>query len=278
MQKNNFLKKGLVIGIIILFVSVAILPGTYANVSNLDTIHQNTVSFNINNREELKTVLFSEEDVVDILITENKPDGSIEETTVPLPREQVEELNDELKEAKEPEEKIAIYKEYELISQDVSLEQLRIGMLQKAQHLGLTQKKMENLNRVGFFIKKVLSTNISFNYNCSVYGKFTKGGMKYLFGLSAFTSSINYLFKLWLIPYRIRSVDLLDIFVSERGKLDAFNGSLPDFHTQWGFLIAVIFGFVGYSFVVPIIPGVLTQGEFVGYAAVAGAIWSSGKK
>jgi len=277
MQEKNFLKKGLVIGIIILFVGMAILPGTYANVTNLNSVQQNTVSLNINNREELKTVLFSKEDVVEILITENKPDGSIEETIVPLPREQAEELREELKEAREPEEKIAIYKEYELISQDVSLEQLRIGMLQKAQHLGLTQKKIENLNRLAFFIKNVLSTNISFNYNCSVYGKLTKG-MKYLFGLSAFTSSINFLFKLWLIPYRIPSADLLDIFVTEKGKLDAFNGSLPDFHTRWDFLIAVIFGFVGYSFVIPLIPGVLTQGEFFGYAAVAGAVWSSGGK
>ena len=277
MQENNFLKKGLVIGIIILFVGVAILPGTYANVSNLNTVQQEIVSFNINNRGELNTVLFSEEDVVEILITENKPDGSIEETIALLPREQVKELSEELKEAREPEEKIAIYKEYELISQDVSLEQLRVGMLQKAQHLGLTQKKMENLNRLAFFIKNVFSTNMSFNYNCSVYGKLTTG-MKYLFGLSAFTSSINFLFKFWLMPYRIASVDLLDIFVTEKGKLDAFNGSLPDFHTQWGFLIAVIFGFVGYSFVVPIIPGVLTQGEFFGYAAVAGAVWSSGRK
>lgn len=277
MQENNFLKKGLVIGIIILFFGVAILPGTYANVSNLNTVQQNTVSFNINNREESKTVLFSEKDVVEILITENKPDGSIEETIVPLPREQVEELSEKLKEAREPKEKIAIYKEYELISQDVSLEQLRIGMLQKAQHLGLTQKKIENLNRLAFFIKNVLSTNISFNYNCSVYGKLTNG-MKYLFGLSAFTSSLNFLFKLWLIPYRIPSADLLDIFITEKGKLDAFNGSLPDFHTRWDFLIAIIFGFVGYSFVIPIIPGILTQGEFFGYAAVAGAIWPSGRK
>ena len=277
MQENNFLKKGLVIGIIILFVGVAILPGTYANVSNLNTVQQKTVSFNINNRGELNTVLFSEEDVVEILITENKPDGSIEETIVLLPREQVEELSKELKEAREPEKKIAIYKEYELIPQDVSLEQLRIGMLQKAQHLGLTQKKIENLNRLAFPIKNVFSSNMAFNYNCSVYGKITQG-MKYLFGLSAFTSSINFLFKLWLIPYRIPSVDLLDIFVTENGKLDAVNGSLPDFHTKWGFLIAVIFGFVGYSFVVPPIPGVLTGGEFFGYAVVAGAVWSSGRK
>ena len=195
MIKNVF-RKGLALGIIILFVGVAILPGTYANVSNLNTVQQKTVSFNINNRGELNTVLFSEEDVVEILITENKPDGSIEETIVLLPREQVEELSEELKEAREPEEKLAIYKEYELIPQDVSLEQLRIGMLQKAQHLGLTQKKMENLNRLAFHVKNVFSSNTSFNYNCSVYGEITNG-LKYLFGLSAFTSFIKFLFRLW---------------------------------------------------------------------------------
>ena len=277
MQKNNFLKKGLVIGIIILFVGVAILPGTYANISNLNTVQQKTVSFNINNRGELNRVLFSEEDVVEILITENKPDGSIEQTIVMLPREQVEELSEELKEAREPKEKIAIYKKHELIPQDVSLEQLKIGMLQKTQHLGLTQRKMENLNKLVFPIKNVFSYNTAFNYNCSVYGEITYG-MKYLLGLSAFTSWINFLFKLWFIPYRIPSIDLLDIYITEKGILDAVNGSLPDFHTNYGFLIAVIFGFVGYSFVVPPVPGVLLGGEFFGYAAVVGALWFPGRK
>jgi hypothetical protein len=273
MIKKNVIRKSWAIVIIILFVGLAITPGTYAIFNGSNTIRLTSLSFNFQ-RNPLNTVYSSDEDVVEILVNKHNPDGSIEKNIVSLSRERVYELVEELIVTKIPEEKLSIIKKYELIPQNFKDEQLKTDKLLKSHQLRIIQKKMEKFSRISSFFNNFLAINTSINTNCSVSGEIL-GGMKYLFGLSALTGFINFAFKLWYMSNRLKSIDLIDIFVTEKGKLDAVNGSSPDIHTgEDKYFIAAIVGFSGYFIIFPPLPGILIWGQFYGDAVLVAVILS----
>ena len=128
-------RKTLVLGVVTLFVSVAIAPGTYANIRNF-------INFN-NEREESNMRQFSNEDVVEILVTEYKSDGNVKKNIIELSYNRLYELNEKLKEVRDSDEKLNIYKNYELIPQDVTLEKINKDMQVSGKHIGLNQKKIK---------------------------------------------------------------------------------------------------------------------------------------
>jgi hypothetical protein len=118
------IEKCLAVGIILLFVGIAIAPTTNAND---DKIVSKPFSLPKN------------EDMIPITILEYKADGTVERTVFRMSPEQADTFHEEMRNAQDLEMRLSIYKKYNLISQDVTVDSLQAGMQEKAQRMGLTQ-------------------------------------------------------------------------------------------------------------------------------------------
>ena len=217
-------RKCLAIGIILLFVVIACSPAIYAQD---DTIVSKTFSIPKN------------EDTVSITVLEYKPDGTIGKSVVKMTQEQEKRFRAELKSVKDTDTRLSIYKQYNLIPQDVTYEELRLGMEEKARRFGseieMLQKYIINSKSNNFQLK-----HFCMNFFCRV-DTFVVGSLRFLCGSSFITSVINN----YISPI-LPSIDLFQIIIGFGGGLGTTNGILPDSFI-FGFAIAFfIFGFVGY--------------------------------
>lgn len=256
-------RKTIAIMIIILFFSISFIPYAYGKIGYSqfiklgEKLDNNTIS-------NLIIDDYNKVDFKEIQINRYNSDGSIEKSIVKIPSDQFEKFFDELKGKNSLDEKFEVYKKYNLISKDATYEQLKMDIQNNEKFLFINQNFIDKLNKVSSFYNGITpGTNMSWNLQCEVNG-IMNNGMKYLIGMSAITSFINFL--LWHKFQYVPSADLLDVYVVDWGKLDAFNGSMSDFHTEWGFLFIVMIGFVGYTFAYPPIPGNILVGEFYGKA------------
>jgi len=211
--------------------------------------------------------------LVKLIVTEHKPDGTKETKIVKLPRSQVEEMRERLKTAKDLDERLLVYKDYELIPQDITTEKLRAEMEERAQRLGLTSDKLE----------KMTSTRTGFsndNGRVSVLNLLclAVGGMSFLlplfFGLSFLTARINslisflwQLFDLRAIPLYIPSFDLACISFALVGFFRTESGLLPESDIGFSRMFLLLIGFVGFS--IGQLPILFPYVEFIGFAAIA---------
>jgi hypothetical protein len=145
MIQNNTVKKGLIAGIVFLFLTIGFSP-----IINADG---NTIPQAIGD--------------VPITILEYKADGTVKRTVFRMSREQADSFHEEMVNAQDLDTRLSIYKKYNLISQDVTVDKLQAGMQEKAQRMGLTQDGLMSL----FGIKRSpFPSNIYRNINCSVSG------------------------------------------------------------------------------------------------------------
>jgi len=229
------MKKLLAVGVIVLFLGLAIAPSINAIVDGS------------------KPKLFSrnaDDKTVKLVVYEYKADGTIEKNIVRLSYEKLNELKEEMQTVENIEERLSILKEYNLLPQDVTLEKLRAGMEEKAQRVGLTDERLEGIaNRLS-----LRNNNRVFymNRKCNVES-FVFGGIKLNFGLSFITSVLNMLilYKYGYGSDFIPSIDFLKMFYVRIGfELYVANGLLPDIelggeggeHDP----IMLMLGFVGY--------------------------------
>lgn len=206
------------------------------------------------------------EETEEITISEFKPDGTVEKTIVKLSREKALWLAKQLRHTDDPEERFLLYKEYGLIPEDVTREQLRQKMLSAAERLGITREKIE------FICKKPVNERdgpdrwFAVNFLNAIEGEFIFN-YNLPIGLSMFTGTPNY--KLYaqgknLLP----SADLLYAAFTPLGIYEFCDGVLPDFHflSLGAFLLV---GFVGYVVSYPLFG---LAGYMVGHAAASFAI------
>ena len=144
MGKRTMKRKCLVVGIILLFLTIGFSP-----IINAD---HNTVQETI--------------DRVPVTILESRPDGTVEKTAVRMTHEQADSFHEELRNAHDLDIKLSIYKKYNLISQDVTVDSLREGMEKRAQEMGLTQNGL----MLQFRSNRSLFLNVYRNLFCSVSG------------------------------------------------------------------------------------------------------------
>ena len=242
------LKKLLAITIILLFIDLALAPGINAVV-------------------EKKNLPPRDEKLVRLLVTEYKPDGTRESKIVRLPESQASEMRERLKTVEDLDERLSIYKEYELISKDVTSDKLKEGMEERTKQLGLTNEKLKGM----LTSNKILNCNNGpievLNYACEV-AALAAYGLPLIIGLSFITARINFflIFGFPIPPFLLPSFDLVDIYFAIAGYLGTTNGTLPDFYIELGPIFLMLVGFVGFSiasflFILPT--------DFVGYAAMA---------
>jgi len=116
-MKEICVKKGFVVGIIILFLTIGFSP-----IINADG---NTIPQAIGD--------------VPITIIECKADGTVERTVFRMSREQADSFYEEMRNAQDLDTRLSIYKKYNLISQDITVDSLQAGMEERARGMGLTQ-------------------------------------------------------------------------------------------------------------------------------------------
>jgi hypothetical protein len=260
MEKNNLIKKGVVVAVILLFIGLAFSPSINANTDiKLPKAVQNA----------------TEDEIVEIIVTEYRSDGTIEKSAIEMPRIKAKELRKELNDVKDEEERLSIYKKYDLITQDVTCGQLRANMEEKAQRIGLIKNKLETISSVAETNLPNFLNNFVFvkNYKCSING-YVALGIRLYFGLSRITSIINGVLHYGLgLLLSIPSADLMNTGIVWGGELKTKNGTLPNNSEDFfGFMFYLIGGFVGFvisMFPIPIRRIILDWEDFFGYAAFA---------
>ncbi len=256
------MKKILSLGIIAIFIGLTLSPSINANI----------------NRKQPKAVLnATDQEIVEIVVTEYKPDGTIEKSTLKMPYIKVKELRKELKDVKDEEERLSIYKKYNLISQDVTCEQLREDMDGRARRIGFSKNKdisgiaERNLPN---FLRNFVSVK---NYMCLVSG-WVAIGIRLYFGLSWFTSLINSVmfYYLKLSQLLIPSVDAMNTGIVAGGDFRTKNGILPNNGEDfYGFMFYLMIGFVGFvisMIPIPIRRIILDWEDFFGFTVFAYAL------
>jgi len=165
-MKDALIGKSIAIGIISLFLTIGL--------STIITAQDNTKSI--------------PRDAVPVIVLEYKSDGTIERTVVRMSPEQADSFYEEIRDARDLETRLSVYRKYNLISENVSGYTLRAGMEEKAQRMGLTQDKLISLIQRDKTIFHVYR-----NIFCFVSGD-TSGDRFLLipFGLSLFTAFFSY--------------------------------------------------------------------------------------
>jgi hypothetical protein len=153
MIQNTIVKKGLIVGIVLLFLTIGFSPIINADGNKIGSIP--------------------------ITIFECKADGTVKRTVFRMSPEQADSFHEEMRNAQDLETKLSIYKKYNLISQDITVDSLREGMEERAQRMGLAQNGLMSL----FRIKRSLlppPPNLYTNINCSVSGDNDCGGFYFV--------------------------------------------------------------------------------------------------
>ena len=228
-KKNVFLNKTLIIGIVILFLSVSVSPGLNARINEKLT-------------EEIYTR--GKGQVVTFKVTEFKSDGTTEKTVVEITHEEAKELKNKLKNIKTSGEQLSLYKKYGLIPEDVTLEQLKTGMKEKAERNGLTEDKLNQL------IEKVFSKrNYSLKLNQMCYVSVTQQSyLRLIFGLSFITRAINaFIWSNLDLNFYVPSIDLLNSHLGFFDDINVKNGLSDNIYYSTTFFgIVAMLCFVGF--------------------------------
>jgi len=205
MTQNNIVKKGLIVGIVLLFLTIGFSP--------IITAQGNTKSIPIG--------------TVPITILECKADGTVKRTVFRMSSEQADSFHEEMANAQDLDTRLSIYKKYNLISQDITVDSLWAGMQEKAQRRGLTQNGLMSLFRIK---KSLFPPHVYRNINCSVYGD-----EEVWYG---FYWPSLILFLLFRISYLI-----WDTSIYSKGELGEFNLPYADLIILGGFVGEVDMGY-----------------------------------
>jgi len=227
-KKKNFFNQTFIIGIIILFLGVSISPSLNASINEKIT---NNITYGRIGQ------------VVKFKVTEFKSDGTIDKTIVEMSLNDAKELETKLNNMKTYEDKLSLYKRYGLIPEDVTLEQLKAGMIEKAERNGLTE---DILNQI---IERIFSKrNYSLELNQMCYISTTqKSYLRLLFGLSLITRAINaYIWSNLDLDFYVPSIDLLNTHLGFYNDINAKDGRSDDIYYESFFGVVAMLCFVGY--------------------------------
>jgi hypothetical protein len=229
-MRNVFNKKFTVFGVIALFIILAFSPITLA-------IKNNDIE---NNQEKL----------FDVEITEYKPNGNIEKRTVKFTQEEVNELKTKMTTANTVDQQLVLLKDYDLVSDDITIEDLQNGMYQRASSLGITK---EVLPEKAMFRLPILLT--FFNKITAVY----MGGLSLRIGISPIIRLINLILRT-----NLPGLDVVDFCGGLFGILST-QGLLATHAliTMPGFFGMI--GFVGYSIKIPLMMHIFTGLSVITY-------------
>jgi hypothetical protein len=140
MMQIIIVKKGLIVGIVLLFLTIGFSPIINADGNTIGSIP--------------------------ITIFECKADGTVKRTVFRMSHEQADSFHEEMRKTQDLDTRLSIYKKYNLISKDITVDSLRAGMEEKAQRMGLIQNGLMSLFRIK---RPLFPPHVYKNINCSVY-------------------------------------------------------------------------------------------------------------
>jgi len=258
MRTHPLFRRGIAVVVIALLLALAFIPSINAD------IEKNIPPVNIVSKDEK---------LVKLVVTEHKPDGTKESKIVRMLESDIKQLQDDLRNAKDLDERLSIYKNYKLIPEDVTSEKLRAGMEERARQLGLTEEKLEEMSSTQ---KELLDHGDRvrvLNYLCNVYALVGMGLPLYL-GMSFITARVNwFLAMLYLLLdmdpfFFFPGIDVVDFSIVALGEIETKNGLRPDHGEDFYSTVLLLIGFVGVS--VSYYPLVLFRLIFFeGFAVVA---------
>jgi len=241
MQTTSILRKCLAVGIILPFIGTAVIPSINASINNQSI------------QERLPPATTK---TIEVIRYEYKSDGSIEKKVLEVPQNEVRAFQDELRFAQTTEEKLDLYKKYNLVPQNVSMDTLRKNFNEYVQRVNSTKTSIENyaqnINTIQH-LKRSSYIQIVINTDCTVDGGdvFT---LRFTFGLSPIIGRIN-LFLLILFNARfpdmqLPSADLLMVHISGIGDI-LTEGTLGIRYCGGMPFFLLMTGFVGFRCIVP---------------------------
>lgn len=223
--------KGLAVGIIFLFISLAFTPFVSA--------YQQT--------EVISSHTSSKGGIVRLIVSEYRADGSIKRVPFVMSRDEFNSMKNELKGTKLIDGQLSVYKKYGLIPENVSGEKLQQGMMEKAEKMGFSQSQINVLssqNQVVSLSRRPRWFLISMDFFSSVDGVLMFN-FKFHDGLSVLTSPINVLFLYSHFygntSFYLHSADIIDVFLSASGDITTRRHDISD-----EVIAVVMSGFVGY--------------------------------
>jgi hypothetical protein len=249
-------RKWLAVGLILLFIGTAIIPCINANISNQSI------------QERLPPATTK---TLKVIRYEYKSDGSIEKKVLEVAQNEFHTFQDEFHFAKTTEEKLSLYKKYDLIPQNVSMASLRKNFHDDVERV--YQSSMSIINYKQNTLKKIHLKNFSprgfmVNTNSDVYGEdgFT---LRLSLGLSPLVGRFNFLLLLLSPGWKAQSKDFVLCRVSGYGDI-LTNGTLGEIFCAGQPFFLSMMGFVGYILLCPFF---LTFYEFfIGFAKVTVAL------
>ena len=202
-------------------------------------------------RPQLNNSVYSnDEKLISLPVKEYKPDGTICKYFVELTQSQYDEMTERLQIAKDLDERLSIYKDYNMVPEDMTSESLRAGMEEKARRFGLDKKMEKMLENT----KKTQTTNWFFNLNVNCQVEiYYMGSIFPAIGTSLIAAHWNW----WLGQFiLLPCIDLLTFTVGVNGLIDARDGLLSDFRIgevpgEKGLFfcgITLMIGFVGICY------------------------------
>lgn len=257
----NTTTKGTGIGIVLILLFFPPLIGI-TTATNPDHFIDSTDAY-LNNYEN---------DLEKILVYEYKADGTKVKTIVEINAEDLHELQKEINNGKNKETRLSIFQKYGVIPKHVTYDSLREGMGKKAQNMGVTKNQLfqyttmmgKNCNILN---REVFTTR---NFFCDVAGIYYGFGLRFLGGLSFFTSLYNGDTYANRLPRpNVTSIDCIDFTISYGLSIETENGLLPDEGLDVIFATSLTVGFVGYYMVIPYDKYVVTWEAYFEGSAVA---------
>jgi hypothetical protein len=236
------MKKSLAIGIIFLFIGVAVAPSINAKIN--DQLIQ----------ERLPSATTK---TIKVIRYEYKSDGSIDKKVLEVPQNEFRTFQDEFRFAKTMEEKLDLYKKYDLVPQNVSMDTLRKNFNEYVQRINTSKTSIENyaqnINTIQH-LKRSSYIQIVVNTDCYVDGGdvFT---VRFTLGLSSIIGRINFLIyvvlqKGYFPDYLLPSSDLFMLHISGLGEIYT-EGKLGERDCYGSPFFLLMTGFVGYRVIVP---------------------------
>lgn len=247
-------KKRFTFTVIGLLLCTTFLPIIQADISSIYDFQMNVKTSKASTKTD-----FLNEDIVEIEVTKHRADGTVEKSIKELSKEKALELRNKLESREHTNNTLSIFKEYGLISDNITDDQLYEEMLKGVERYGYSQEKVTNLSEKQLDYRDWIMVPFALNFLCKVDS--VGSWISIPVGLSLITGIWNYWILVFgfvlpfLIYFALPTVDLLylaagmSIFVCEKGLLPDFfindKGSYaPCFYSLMGFVgITVSFPF-----------------------------------
>lgn len=244
-MKKIFYKKVLIIGIISILFLLIVSP-------ELNAIEYNKLYDSENNVDN---------QLYKLTVKEYKSDGSFEKYFVELTKKSIDEFKEKLNQKSKIEDRLEVYKEFGLISNDVTADKLKTGMEEKTIKNGITKEELEKIkyksNLAGIHRNSMCSiivggVGFAFQIGLSIFTKiYNWFWVEFVIGIAEFSGVDTDFLYLLLLP----SADIIAYGLCPSGQIDTdgLNGHLYDSSSYpYGSMYYRVLGFVGYTVALPL--------------------------